>query len=188
MVTGATRTGSISNIRVRSPEEVQELLYKNGFDLKTNQAVPKASAPAATPAPSIQYDGYSDDATWLDQSAAIQRANADYAANLQRNQQYATMGYDNAVTDVNRESEKNQLGLIDDYAGRGMLNSGLYAKGEDERAAGVQRQKTALAQQLQQQLNQYNTDATNYNSEQTITGNRAKADAVARAAAKYTIG
>lgn len=131
---------------------------------------------------------FTGDSTYYDQENALNKASQDYAANINAQRQMATQGYDNNIQDSNRVSGVNQYNQLNDFAGRGMLNSGLYARAEDDRQADVTRQQQAMAMALQNQLNGYNNDQANFTAEQTNTLNRAKSDAIARQAAKIGIG
>jgi hypothetical protein len=131
---------------------------------------------------------FTGDSTYNDQANALSKAASDYAAQVAAQKQQATQQYDWNLADSNRVSGVDQYNMVNDFAGRGVLNSGLYAKSEDDRQANVTRQQQQMALALQNQLSGYNNDLANFQSENAIALNKAKADAIARQAAKIGIG
>lgn len=145
-----------------------------------------SSAPPAPRPPSLA-DFLGSDSTYMQQKSALDKARADYLAQQgQSKTQYLT-GY---TTDKNTLGQNRQQSLADlenDFAGRGLLQSGLYAdslantnRDFDTKASALEQAKAAFLAQLA-------GDLTNFTSEQGLTLTKAQQEAAARRAAQYGV-
>lgn len=149
----------------------------------TGAVVPKVAAPVV---PS-DTDWLKTDSTYLQQSAALKKALQDYT--LQQGQ--AKTGYEtNYASDLNAwgTNQKAALGdLENDYASRGLLNSGLYADSLATTNNDWDQRKSALEQARMQYMQGLTSDLTNFTAQQGLTDTQARQEAAARKAAKYGI-
>jgi hypothetical protein len=141
---------------------------------------------APAPIPSInQFLGA--DAGYQSQLAAIQKALADYQAQMgTQTNQYET----NYASNLNQLGQDRTLGLADqqnDYTGRGLLHSGLYGKAAGDLTTQYDTKQADLGRARSDFLANLGLDFNNFKSQQDITGQRAKQDAIARRAAQYGV-
>ena len=154
----------------------------------------KAAAPAAPPAqpptppapPSIEQFLRGDTA-YMGQEAGLKAGmdqyNIDYG---QRQTQYGTeynMNKDNlakALTEAN-------TGMTDDYASRGMLNSGTYGTAYADQQTEYNSRQTALDNARNQWLAEQLSGQTSATSESALSGQKARQDAINRRAAQYAV-
>lgn len=127
------------------------------------------------------------DSVYNNQAAAINKSLSDYYANMQTQMQQASNELANNTDDTNRAYTTTFQNLADNYADRGMLNSGLYASDYDTTQGNKQRALTALQQQWQNTQNQLQSGYSAFQDSEAEALNQAKSDALARAAAKIGI-
>lgn len=123
------------------------------------------------------------DTTYQGQLSAFQKALADYAANQNTQKTQYLSQYANDARNLGQQRQQDESGLNDDYASRGLLNSGVYGKafsdlesGYDQRQTGLDTARDSFLAQLASAFNDYKTT-----QQQDIT--KAKQDAIARRAA-----
>lgn len=158
---GSTRTGAISSFAPPPP--------------------PKPPAPPTLEAFSAK------DSTYQSQLSALKKALADYLAQQgQSKTQYLTSyGADKKTLGENRTQGLSDL--ENDYASRGLLQSGLYADSLSDLNADFDKRQAALDQARAAFLAQQTNDLTNFKSEQQIAQQKALQEAAARRAAQYGI-
>jgi hypothetical protein len=161
-----------------------------GVGSNRSGAISHAIAPApppAPPAPPSLAAFSAKDSTYQNQLAALKKALADYKAQQGQSQtQYLT----NYGTDVNTLKENRTQGLGDlenDYASRGLLQSGLYADSLSDLNKDFDTRQSQLDQAKAAYLAQLANDATNFQSEQQLTQQKALQEAAARRAAQYNL-
>lgn len=156
---GSSRTGGISNFAPAPP--------------------PKPPAPPSLGAFSAK------DSTYQSQLSALKKALADYMSQQGNSKtQYLTSYAGDAKT--LGENRTQGLGdLENDYASRGLLQSGLYADSLSDLNADFDKRQAALDQARAAFLQQQTGDLTNFKSEQQLTQQRALQEAAARRAAQY---
>lgn len=141
----------------------------------------------AAPKPPSLSDYLGTDSTFMQQKSALEKAKADYLAQQgQSRTQYMT-GYAGDLDTLKKNRVQSLGDLENDYAGRGLLQSGLYADSMsdmnqdfDKRTGSLESAKAAFLAQLAQ-------DLTNFTSEQGLTLTKAQQEAAARRAASYGI-
>jgi len=117
-----------------------------------------APAPVAAPpppAPMKDIDWFNSDSVYRGQAG---KALTDLTSQLAQILADRDSGYqqlDTARDDLGRNRREDLTGLGDDFAGRGLLSSGLYAQADDEVAADYARQGSALDQSADELAKQY---------------------------------
>lgn len=145
---------------------------------------PKA-APPKPPAPPTIAQFLAGDTTYMGQEAALKKAMANY------NTQYANQGqqygeeYNLNKGNLGTALKEANTGMTDDYGSRGMLNSGLYGKAYADQQTEYQGRQAALDNARTQFLSDQLASKTNFTSEQGLTGQKARQDAINRRAAQY---
>lgn len=137
-----------------------------------------------TPTPSLE-DFLGSDETYKTQKTAIDNAIADYLAQMQQQQGNYEGDYQNQLRDLGTARTQGLEDLTDDFAGRGLLRSGLYADADSDLRTDFTRRETDLGADRTKFLGDLETGKTNFTREQQLTEQRAKADAIARRAAMY---
>lgn len=139
-------------------------------------------SPTAPVAPSVD-EWLANDAAYQSQASALEKAWADYQAQSgQSADQYKT-DYASKVDELGKTRALAGQDLESDYASRGMLNSGLYAKAFNDYSTEYDNRQKQLATGLSDFLANLATQSQNYKSEQDLTSEKAKQDAIARRAA-----
>lgn len=145
------------------------------------------SAPPPPPKPPSLADFLAKDSAYSTQKSSLAKAKADYAAQQQKAQTQYLTGYASDADTLKQNRAASLADLENDYAGRGMMNSGLYADSLattnndwDKRTSALEAAKAAF-------LSGLTDDATNFSQEQLIALQKAEAEAAARRAAQYGI-
>lgn len=129
----------------------------------------------------------SADADYMDQKALLKKARDDYIA--QQNQ--AKTGYETKYAmDLNSYNQNRKATVSDeenDYASRGMMQSGLYADKMHKTADDWDQRKGALELARAQYIGGLNSDLVNFSEQQNITDIQAQQNAAARRAARLGI-
>lgn len=142
-------------------------------------------APIATPtaAPMSVDDWLAQDTTYKSQQDQLAKAWSDYQAQaLQSENQYRT-GY---TADADKlKTARTQAGseLESDYAARGLLGSGIYAKAYTDYVNDYDARQKALDTGLSDFLANLTSQKQNYKSDQDLQAEKAKNDAINRRAA-----
>lgn len=160
------------------------------------KAAPTAKAAIKIPAPTEQFtpmvpsvdEFLAGDTTFQDQEAQLRRAYAEFMANQQLDQGNYETSYASQLRDLGKAKETGFQDLENDFAGRGLLKSGLYA----DAYSGLQDQfndrQTALDTARAQYLAGLNQAAAGFQNDQNTTLTSAKQEAIARRAAKFNLG
>lgn len=146
------------------------------------------AAPAQSAPPPMSLDDFvAQDTAYQSQLAALSKTFTDY----QSQQEQAKTGYltnygtDRDALERNRVNAMSEL--ENDFASRGLLQSGLYADSRADLTGDYDRRNTALEQAKAQYIAGLTNDLTNFQSEQDLTKQRALQEAAARRAAQYGI-
>lgn len=185
----ASPASPVSNLPVQHPMSSG---YSGGRGVGSNAtghissfAPPPPPPPPAPPAPP-SLDAFSaKDSTYQNQLAALKKALADYSAQQgQAKTQYLT-GYAGDLDSLKTNRTQGLQNLEDDYASRGLLQSGLYANSLSNLNTDFDKRQAALDQARAAFLAQQSNDFTNFQSEQQLTQQQALQAAAARRAAQY---
>lgn len=145
-----------------------------------------SSAPPAPRPPSLA-DFLGSDSTYMQQKSALDKARSDYLAQQgQSKTQYLT-GYTNDKNTLGINRQQSLSDLENDFAGRGLLQSGLYADSMANTNRDFDTKASALEQAKAAFLAQLAGDLTNFTSEQGLTLTKAQQEAAARRAAQFGV-
>jgi len=146
-----------------------------------------APRPPAPPAPPSIEQFLRGDTAYMGQEAGLKAGMDQYNTDYnQRQAQYGTeygMNKDNlakALTEAN-------TGMTDDYASRGMLNSGTYGTAYADQQTEYNGRQTALDNARNQWLAEQLSGQTAATSESALSGQKARQDAINRRAAQYAV-
>jgi len=127
------------------------------------------------------------DSDYMAQKALLNRARQDYIAQ----QNFAKSGYNKKyLMDLNTHNTNRTAAVGDqenDYAARGMMQSGLYGDAVQKTANDWNQRKSGLELAKAQYIGGLKNDLTNFTSQQTIVDTQAQQEAAARRAARYGI-
>lgn len=141
----------------------------------------------AAPKPPSLADYLGTDSAYMQQKSALDKAKADYLAQQgQSKTQYLT-GYTGDLDTLKKNRVSSLSDLENDYAGRGLLQSGLYADSMSDMNTDFDKRTGALEQAKAAFLAQLAGDLTNFTSEQGLVLTKAQQEAAARRAAQYGI-
>lgn len=147
-----------------------------------------APTPAPPPAPPTVEQWLAGDTGYLSTTDAIQKALADYQARMnQQKGQYETE-YNTNLGNLNTSREAAIADLTDDFAARGLMNSGLFANSRSELMSDYDARQAALEQGKSNFLADLEAALADFTSEQELIKTKAKQDAINRRAQKYGIG
>lgn len=144
-------------------------------------------APPPPPAPPSLEAFSAKDSTYQNQLSALKKALTDYMAQQgQSKTQYLT-GYTSDADTLGQNRTEGLDNLENDYASRGLLQSGLYADSLSDLNTDFDKRQAALDQARAAFLAQQGSDLTNFKSEQQLTQQKALQEAAARRAAQYSV-
>ena len=189
----------VRSIRQSAPRQQQAPRISSNptGQMSTTTVQPAAVAPPPMPAIPTEEDFLGGDTTFLSQQAALKAALENYMSQMgQQKSQYGTdyaAKVDQLGFDLNDPS--NPKGLFkrsigdqeNDFASRGLLQSGLFGNARDELTSDFQTRANDMLRARTQFETGLDTDLTNFKSEQGLTLDRARADALARRAAQFAL-
>lgn len=146
---------------------------------------PKATSVPEPPKPPSIEDWLAGDTTWLSTQDAMKKALADYQAEMERNKAQYQTEYDMNVSNLGQSRETALTDLENDYAGRGLLNSGLYADSTSQLMSDYDARQAALESGRSNFLADVLAQFQNFQSEQELARTSAKQDAINRRAQKF---
>lgn len=123
------------------------------------------------------------DSLYQGQMSAIQKALADYQANMAAQQGNYNSQYAMDTTNIGTQRGYATEDQNNDFAGRGLLRSGLYANALGRLQGDYSNRQSQLDLNRSQYLSGLNRDYLNFQSEENLAQGRAKQDAIARRAA-----
>lgn len=179
----------------------------------TFSAPAPATAPAPPPPPALTWedinswdpnkkeDWVSGDATYTAQKSALQQELENLLAEIALQRTNYTTDYTNALSNLGWNDEtdswdpNNELGGYgqsynnqqNDFANRGMLDSSAYARALENLTTSFNKQKGDLGQARSNFFNELDLNKTNAQKSNTQDLQRARADAIARRAAREGI-
>ena len=141
--------------------------------------------PKPPPAPPSLAQFLGSDSAYIQQQSALARALADYKAQqASQTTQYQNQ-YGLNLSDLTKQRTSAFGDLENDYASRGLLKSGVYGTAYSDLENDYKSRQTALDSARSAFLANQGLDLKNYQTEQGLTLDKAKQDAIARRAAKY---
>jgi hypothetical protein len=142
-------------------------------------------SPAAFVAP--DPNAWKTDSTYMSQVAALVKALSDYQAQKSDTETRYNADYTNRTNDLGIERGFSLDANNNDYASRGLYNSGLQAQATGNLMDSFSRRQADMATAKSNYLAGLQRDFTNFQSEQDLTRQKAQQDAIARAAAGVMI-
>lgn len=145
------------------------------------------STPPPPPKPPSLADFLKTDSTFSMQQSALEKAKADYLAQQGKTKTQYETSYTGDLSTLGENRTAALSDLENDYAGRGLLQSGLYADSLATTNNDWNKRQSALEQARAAFLSGLTDDFTNFSQEQTLTLQRAQQEAAARRAAQSGI-
>jgi hypothetical protein len=116
------------------------------------------------------------------------RTLADFISQLNQKRSQATTQYNTTAAGMERDRLQQLSDLRDEFASRGLIQSGLYGQEQGKFQQQFTDQRNALDQQQTSLLADLMSQQTNYKREQDLALQAAKQEAIQRRVAKYNIG
>lgn len=158
---------------------------------------PKTAAKSKTkakkkPAPKKRKASATDkylagDTTYQQQLADYNRSKADYEANYTRQKGIVNRDYAESNRALNRQGATDRIDQQNDFAGRGILHSGVFAKALGDYNTEFNARLKSLASGQTDQVGDLNSQRTSFLRQLQLEQNAAKQDAIRRRAAKLGI-
>ena len=159
--------------------------YSGGSGVGSNSA--GNIAPVKPPKPPSLAAFLGSDSTYMQQKSALEKAKADYLAQQNESKTNYLTGYATDLDTLGKNRTSALGDLENDFASRGLLQSGLYADSLSSANNDWDKRTSALEQARAQFLRQLSGDYNNYSQEQLLTLQRAEQEAAARRAAQYGV-
>lgn len=148
---------------------------------------PRVAARPAPAAPNINsYLG--GDSVYQQSLSGGKRSLADYLSELGRRRGEAGTQYNQTRSGMERDRTQQLSDLENEFASRGLIQSGLYGEEQGKFQQQYADQLNALGQQQSGLLADLLSQEKNYRRENDLSMQQAKQEALARRAAKYKIG
>jgi hypothetical protein len=157
---------------------------------KPSPAVGSNSTGAISPTAPVQPnvdEWLANDVAYRTQSNQLAKAWADYQAQSKQTENQYRTDYTSKQSELGKTRELAGQELEADYASRGMLGSGLYAKAYTDYSTDYDNRQKQLDTGLSDFLANLLSQTNNYKSEQDIASEKAKQDAIARRAASMGV-
>lgn len=143
-------------------------------------------SPTAPMQPNVD-EWLANDVAYKTQSDQLAKAWADYQAQSKQTENQYRTDYTSKQSELGKTRELAGQELEADYASRGMLGSGLYAKAYTDYSTDYDNRQKQLDTGLSDFLANLLAQTNNYKSEQDIAAEKAKQDAIARRAASMGV-
>lgn len=150
----------------------------------TSRGTVTPTRPAPPPMSIDEWLARGNDTVYNDQQSAYKRALADYAAQYKAEQDKYGQEYEASLQKLQTDQDLGGKSLQDDYAGRGLLQSGVYAQALSDFQNQYQTRRDDLGRARTAYLNDLTTDKTNFEQEQALALARAKQEAANRRTAQ----
>lgn len=138
--------------------------------------------PVAKKIPSIE-EYLRGDTGYMQSEADLKRAGDQYSSQYNNDLQQYGEEYNLNNTNLKSAYDEANTAMTDDYAARGMLSGGGYAKAYGDQKTEYAGRQAAMDNARTQYLSNQANSQTNFQEEQRITGQNAKNAAIARRAA-----
>lgn len=149
---------------------------------------PKAKPkPKSKKKPSATQKYLAGDTTYQQQLADFNRSKAEYNANYGRQSGIVNRDYAESQRALNRQGAQDRLDQQNDFAGRGILRSGVFAKALGDYNTDFNARMKSLTTGKTDQLGDLAAQQKSFLSQLATEMNNAKQDAIRRRAAKLGI-
>jgi len=129
----------------------------------------------------------SGDPTYQQQLAALNRALADYRAQMQQSENQYNVDYAGHVHDLGVQRQQGSTDLGNDYASRGLYESGLQVQALGDLLDQFARRQADLDTAKSNFMANTARDYSNFQQEQNLSSQKAKQDALDRRAAQFGV-
>jgi hypothetical protein len=146
--------------------------------------------PPAAPKPSVPSIGnyLGTDSSYQGILSGSKRSLADFISELGRRRGESTTQFNDTKGSMERDRELRLGEMRDEFASRGLIQSGLYGEEQGRFQQQFTDQMNALQKQQAALLADLLSQETNFKREQELALEAARQDALARRAAKFNIG
>jgi len=127
------------------------------------------------------------DTTYQQQLSNFKKSKTDYEAQYKRQKGITTRDYDEMVRSMNRQGTSDRDDQKNDFAGRGILHSGVFAKALGDYNTEFNAKMKNLLTGRSDKLGDLSMQRTNFLRQLTLEQNAARQDALRRRAAKLGI-
>lgn len=127
------------------------------------------------------------DTTYQGQRQNFQKTLADFLSNEKLQKSKFTEDYGGAKTALGSQKTQDLSNIQQDYAGRGLLTSGLYAGAVGDYEKDFLQKLSELTKGYNRSLGDLNLGEINFRKEQQLADQRARQEALARRASQYGI-
>lgn len=127
------------------------------------------------------------DVTYQQQLADFNRALAEYNATYDRQRSMTNRDYGESQRALNLQGTQDRADQQNDFAGRGILHSGVYAKALGDYNTQFQLRKKALTTGMNDKLGDLAMQKKNFTTQTSLEKNNAKQDAIRRRAQQLGI-
>lgn len=127
------------------------------------------------------------DTTYQQQLSNFKKSKTDYEAQYKRQKGITTRDYDEMVRSMNRQGTSDRDDQKNDFAGRGILHSGVFAKALGDYNTEFNAKMKNLLTGRSDKLGDLAMQRTNFLRQLTLEQNAARQDALRRRAAKLGI-
>jgi hypothetical protein len=127
------------------------------------------------------------DTTYQQQLANFNKSKSDYNTQYNQQKSQTQQQYNNDTRDLNLQGQQDRTDQQNDYAGRGILRSGVFAKALANYNTQFNNQMSELTQGETNSVGQLDTDRTNFLRQLQLQVDAAKQDALRRRAAQLGV-
>lgn len=143
-----------------------------------------ATGQVSVPVPSLAAF-LGSDTGYQSQVAALHKALADYQAQMGMQKNQYNTNFAANISQLGTDRTQGMANQQNDYTSRGLLHSGLYGKAAGDLTSQFDQRQSDLERARADFLANLGLDYNNFRSQQNLTAQKAKQDAIARRAAKY---
>lgn len=154
---------------------------------KKKTSTKKKSAPKKKKKQTATQKYLAGDTTYQQQLADFQRSKADYEANYKRQAGILGRDYAESKRSLNRQGAQDRMDQQNDFAGRGILRSGVFAKALGDYNTEFNSRMKALTTGLTDQTGDLAAQRKSFISQLQTEINNARQDAIRRRAARLGI-
>jgi hypothetical protein len=172
----------ISNVGATAPPKVTVAKPKPKPKPK-----PKKKAPAKKKKPSATQKYLAGDTTYQQQLADYNKSKAEYESNYKRQSSIVNRDYAESQRALNRQGAQDRIDQQNDFAGRGILHSGVFAKALGDYNTDFNSRIKQLTTGKTDQLGDLGAQRSSFLRQLQIEQNNAREDAIRRRAARLGI-
>lgn len=173
---------TVSNVGATPAPKV---VVKKPAPAKKKPAAKKPAAKKTKPSATQKY--LAGDTTYQQQLAEFNRSKAEYDANYNRQSGIVNRDYAESQRSLNRQGVQDRADQQNDFAGRGILHSGVFAKALGDYNTDFNARFKALTTGKTDQIGDLGAQRTAFLRQLQIEMNNAREDAIRRRAAKLGI-